>query len=273
MARGTGVTTGSPTVEREDVADGVVLLRLNRPDRLNAMTSELMQCLLAHLQALRAEMSCRVVVLTGAGRGFSAGADINASDVENLSGVGSVWDDQKLFSETVLAIRSLPQPVIAAVNGPAAGGGLALTVACDIRYGAASARFAASFVRVGLSGGDMGTSWNLARLVGTGRAHELLLTGRVIDAEEAARIGLILDVVPDGEVVNRALQTAELIIRNSPLGVQMTKEIMWSTTQIPDLRSAIDLENRTQVLLTQTDDTKEAMRAFVEKRQPQFRRT
>ncbi|MGE0384364.1 MAG: enoyl-CoA hydratase/isomerase family protein [Gammaproteobacteria bacterium] len=257
-------------VERENISPEIALLRLNRPERLNAITSDLMREFLGRLDDLAADRACRAVILTGAGRGFCAGADIKGGDP--ITGTVPIWDSQKLFSEVTLRMRSLPQPIIAAVNGPATGGGLAFTVASDIRYAAQSARFAASFVRIGLSGCDMGTSWNLTRLVGTGRAHELLLTGRIIDADEACRIGLVLEVVPDGEVVHRAVKAAELIVQNSPLGVAMTKEVMWATTEIPGFRTAVELENRTQVLMTQTADQAEAVTAFLEKRAPRFTR-
>lgn len=260
-------------IEREEPQEGVTLLRLNRPERLNAITQELMTEMLRQLDDIRTDHACRAVILTGAGRGFCAGADLKGDDPERPQGPVEIWDSQKLFSEVILRMRSLPQPIITAVNGAAVGGGLAMVLGSDIRYAAASARFSAAFVRIGLSGCDMGTSWNLARLVGTGRAHEMLLTGRIIDAQEALRIGLVLDVVPDDQVVARALESAELIIQNTPLGVSMTKEVMWSTTEIPSLRAAVDLENRTQVLMTQTSDNKEAVAAFLEKRAGEFTRS
>ena len=167
-------------------------------------------------------------------------------------------------------LRSLPQPVVAAVNGPAAGGGLALSLACDVRIAAASARFNVAFVRLGISGCDIGVSWLLPRLVGASRAWELMLTGRIIDADEADRIGLVLRVVPDGELMEHALGTARLIVANSPWGVRMTKEVMWSQLEVGSLQAGIDLENRTQVLSSHTGDMREAVAAFMEKRPPRF---
>jgi enoyl-CoA hydratase len=167
-------------------------------------------------------------------------------------------------------MRAMPQPIIAAVNGPASGGGLGVALASDVRIAAASARFNVAFIRIGLSGCDIGVSWMLPRLIGASRAFELLLTGRLIDAPEADRIGLVTRVVPDGEVVDSALETAELIVGNSPFGVRMTKEVMWSQLEIGSLQAGIDLENRTQLLTSFTADTVEAMSAFVEKRSPNF---
>jgi enoyl-CoA hydratase len=177
---------------------------------------------------------------------------------------------QQHIADLVPKLRSLRQPVISAVNGPAAGGGFALALASDVRVCSESARFNVAFVRIGLSGCDIGVSWMLPRLIGASRAFELLLTGRIIDAREAERIGLVLEVVPDGTVVDRALETARLITRNSPIGVWFTKEVMWSNLEIPSLQAGIDIENRNQILASQTEDSREAMMAFLEKRDPSF---
>jgi enoyl-CoA hydratase len=160
--------------------------------------------------------------------------------------------------------------VIAAVNGAASGGGLALALASDVRIAAASARFNVAFIRVGLSGCDIGVSWLLPRLIGASAAFELLLTGRLIDAEEARRIGLVGRVVPDGEVVDAAMGIAREIAANSPMGVWMTKEVMWSQLEIGSLQAGIDLENRTQILTSFSGDMVEAMTAFLEKRPADF---
>jgi enoyl-CoA hydratase len=170
----------------------------------------------------------------------------------------------------VTRLRALSKPVIAAVNGPATGGGLALALACDVRVAAESARFNVAFIRVGLSGCDIGVSYLLPRLVGASRAFELMLTGRMIDAAEADRIGLVSKMVPDGKVLDAALDTAELIRANSPFGVWMTKEVMWDNLEASSLQAAIDLENRTQLLSSYTGDMREALAAFLEKRPPRF---
>ena len=262
------------TVTADEVRPGVTLLTLNRPERLNAMSHELVADLHAALDRVAADPHCRVVVLTGAGRGFCAGLDLKgAGAAPGTAGLGrpqAGMAAQKHIASLIPHLRSLPQPVVAAVNGPATGGGFALVLGSDVRLAAASARFNAAFVRIGLSACDIGTSWLLPRLVGAGRAHELMLTGRLIDAEEAARIGLVLEVVPDGRVVDAALAKADQIVANSPFGVAMTKEVMWSALEIPGLQAALDLENRTQILSTFTADHREAMAAFLEKRPPAF---
>lgn len=218
---------------------------------------------------------CRVIVLTGAGRGFCAGLDLGGYGEAPTPGVGTGrvqrgFATQQHIARLIPHLRSLRQPVIAAVNGPASGGGFALVLGSDVRIAARSARFNAAFVRIGLSACDIGTSWLLPRLVGAGRAHELMLTGRLFDAEEAARIGLVLEVVPDDRLLERALEEAALIARNTPFGVFMTKEVMWSALEIPGLQAAIDLENRTQIMTSFTDDQREAMAAFLQKRDPTF---
>ena len=262
------------TILVDSPASSVRRITLNRPDKLNAMTVELVQGLHDALSDVAGDPSCRVVVLTGAGRGFCSGLDLNGyGSLEKDTGRGNVqrgFSVQQHIAGLIPRLRSLPQPVIAAVNGPAAGGGFALVLGSDIRIAAASARFNAAFVRIGLSACDIGTSWLLPRLVGAGRAHELMLTGRIIDAGEAARIGLVLEVVPDEALDDRVLQEAALILKNTPMGVHMTKEVMWSSLEIPGQQAAIDLENRTQVLVSQTRDHPEALRAFLERREPRY---
>ncbi|HEX9260648.1 MAG TPA: enoyl-CoA hydratase-related protein, partial [Acidimicrobiales bacterium] len=167
-------------------------------------------------------------------------------------------------------LRSLHQPVIAAVNGPAAGGGLALALGSDIRIAARSARFNVAFVRIGLSGCDIGTSWLLPRLVGAARAHELMLTGRIFDSEEAGRIGLVTEVVPDDTLMDAVLVKAQQIMLNTPFGVALTKEGMWSALEIPGMQAAIDLENRQQIMASASTDHREALAAFLQKRPPRY---
>ncbi len=258
----------------EQVSAGVVVVRLNRPERLNAMNYDLVRGLYDAFDGLEADRSCRVIVLTGAGRGFCAGLDLTeGASPPTTAGLGRAQAGmtvQKLIAGLVPRMRAMPQPIIAAVNGAASGGGLALALASDVRIASESARFNVAFIRVGLSGCDIGVSWMLPRLIGASRAFELLLTGRLIDAAEADRIGLVTRVVPDADVVDAALETAALIVGNSPFGVRMTKEVMWSQLEIGSLQAGIDLENRTQVLSSFTGDLTEAMAAFAEKRPARF---
>ena len=262
------------TVQVDRPAEGITLLTLSRPQRLNAMNAELIGDLFHALDAVADDRTCRVVVLTGAGRGFCAGLDLagygTAPGAAGLEPPEATFAIQTHIASIVPRLRALHQPVIAAVNGPASGGGLALALASDIRIASASARFNVAFVRLGISGCDIGVSWLLPRLVGASRAWELMLTGRIIDADEADRIGLVLRTVPDDELLDAALETAALIAANSPWGIRMTKEVMWSQLEVGSLEAGIDLENRTQVLSSMTGDMQEAVRAFLEKRPPRF---
>ncbi|MCU1456388.1 MAG: putative enoyl-CoA hydratase/isomerase [Actinomycetia bacterium] len=266
------MTEPRPVLRVESVDGGIRVLTLDRPDRLNALNAELIEQLHGSLDEIAQDSSCRVVILTGAGRGFCSGLDLQSVDLAAIAAGGPARQlrSQERIASLVPKLRGLPQPVIAAVNGPAAGGGFALALACDVRVAASSARFNVAFVRIGLSGCDIGVSWLLPRLVGASRAWELMLTGRIIDAERADRIGLLSEVVPDGEVLDAALAIAREIAGNSPLGVRMTKQVMWSALEVGSLNAGIDLENRTQVLCTFDPDMDEAVHAFMERRPPEF---
>jgi enoyl-CoA hydratase len=254
--------------------DAIAQITLNRPDKLNAMTSEMVELLHESLSSVGRDREVRVVILTGAGRGFCAGLDLGGyGEAPGYEWKGSVergFAVQKHIASLIPRLRSLPQPVIAAVNGPAAGGGFALVLGSDIRIAATTARFNAAFIRIGLSACDIGTSWLLPRLIGAARAQELMLTGRLFDAEEALRIGLLVDVVPNEVLLDAALAKAEEIRLNTPLGVALTKEGMWSALEIPGLQAAIDLENRQQIMVSFSDDAREMRRAKSEGRPPHF---
>src|SRR6185437_5604309 len=215
-------------------------LTLNRPDQLNAMTAELCEQLHEQLRSIAYDRSCRAVILTGAGRGFCAGVDLRGyGAAPGNDGSDEPRDrllNQQHMSTLVLGLRELPQPVIAAVNGPAAGLGFALTLGCDIRYAAPEAVFRAVFINIGVSNCDMGTSWLLPRLIGASRAHELMLTGRRVEAEEALRIGLVADVVAQG-LLERAQRAAREIAALAPWGVRLTKQGMWTALEIPSERT------------------------------------
>ena len=254
--------------------DGVAVVTLNRPDQLNAMNADLIAGLHATFDQLRTDRSCRVVVLTGAGRAFCAGLDLKEGAAPpSVAGLGRAQAGmavQQAIATLVPKMRSLPQPIIAAVNGAATGGGLALALASDIRIASTAARFNVAFVRIGLSGCDIGVSWLVPRLIGASRAYELMLTGRMVDAAEADRFGLLTRVVEPDDLLPAALAEADLIVANSPFGIQMTKEVMWSQLEVGSLAAGIDLENRTQILTSTTADMAEAVQAFLEKRPPNF---
>ncbi len=262
-------------VARSEPRAGVVQLTLSRPEKLNALTQPMVARLHGHLRDVAGDPKCRVVVLTGAGRGFCAGLDLGgfgaAPGSEDFGPVQQTWATQRAIAGLVQELRRLPQPVIAAVNGPAAGGGLALVCASDIRIASSAAVFATSFIRVGATGCDIGTSWLLPRLVGAGRAHELMLTGRRFDAAEAERIGLVAAVAePDG-LAARVDAAAEALLQAAPLSLSLTKQGMWLALEIPSFDAVVELENRQQVLMSATGDMREGMAAYLERRPAEFR--
>ncbi|MGO8860105.1 MAG: enoyl-CoA hydratase/isomerase family protein [Acidimicrobiales bacterium] len=257
---------------------GVAVVTLNRPHHLNALTSEMLEEMYGCFEQLGRDASCRVIVVTGAGRGFCAGDDL--VDYRPPSWVPtdvgpfhSNMYQQKYVAELVPRMRALPQPVIAAVNGATAGAGYALALGADLRLASTSAFFVDAFVKIGASGAEMGLSWLLQRIVGATRAAELVLTGRRVDGQEAARIGLVLELVPDGEVIGAALTLADQIIANTPFGTWMGKATLWSNLEISSLTAAIDLEARTQVLTLGTEDGKEQLAAFRDRRVPVYKNT
>ena len=257
-------------VQIDHPADGVARLTLHRPERLNTLTRELVDDMHAALAEVDADHSCRAVILTGAGKGFCAGLDLNGfgtiPGTEDLGRPQQGMAVQQHIAEVVHHLRQIRQPVIAAINGAAAGGGLAWALACDIRYGAASAKYGTAFIRLGLSGCDMGVSWLLPRLIGASRAWELILTGRVIDSTEADRLGIVSRTVPDDDLMDTCLAVAAEIGANSPFGTWMTKEVLWSNLEIPSLAAGIDIENRNQIMTSLTEDSREAMQSFLARR-------
>jgi enoyl-CoA hydratase len=254
----------------------IALITLNRPHHLNALTSEMIDEIFATFERVGRDTGCRVVVLTGAGRGFCAGDDLvdYHSPVWIPDDIGVVQSNmlqQKHIATLVPRMRALPQPVIAAVNGAAAGAGYLLALGADLRIASESGAFVDAFVKIGASGAEMGLSWLLQRTVGATRAAELVLTGRRVDAAEAEKIGLVLDVVPDDELLDAAFALAGLLVENTPFGTWMGKATLWSNLEIGSLEAAIDLEARTQILALATADATEQMTAVREKRQPHYK--
>jgi enoyl-CoA hydratase len=235
---------------------GTTVLRFDRPAKLNPLSDATVASLHQTLDELARDAALRVLVLTGSGRAFCAGFDLSeaaAAPDEDAIGRAAAWTArQEAFAGLVSKLRALRAPVIAAVNGLANGGGLALALAAEVRYAAASARFNAAFVKVGMTGCDMGVSWLLPRCVGLSRSFEILLTGRMVDAAEAERIGLVTATVPDADLLPRALATARAIAANDAFGVWMTKRGGWANAEAPGLAQAIELENRSQILAQST---------------------
>lgn len=261
------------TLLLEHPTEQICILRLNRPERLNALTREMVAAFNAMLDRIAADNSCRALIVTGVGRGFCSGQDVMAADERNRTNPSGVvermfWQEQ--FSGMGQRIRAMPQVVIAAVNGPAVGAGMAIALAADVRIAARSARFLNAAVRLGLTAGESGMSYHLPRLIGAARAFEIMITGRPVEAEEAERIGLCARLVEDGQVVEEAVKFAGTVLANSPFGVTHTKRVIWENLDAPSYAAALELENRAQILATLTEDYKEATAAFSEKRPPRF---
>jgi enoyl-CoA hydratase len=252
----------------EDRADGVRIARLDRPERLNALTPDMVSALTA---AMAVEPGQRAVLITGTGRAFCAGVDIAGAD-ERQRG-RSASDSilmQERFADMVLAVARTSVPVVAAVNGPAAGAGLAIALAADIRVAARTARFIIGAPSIGLSAGECGISYFLPRIVGLGRAAEMMITNRHMSADEAQSIGLVTGLVDDADLPARADEILAQIVALSPFGQKMTKQVYRTVIDAPSLEAALQIENRTQILANATEDAAEARAAFMQKRRPQF---
>ncbi|HZQ30136.1 MAG TPA: enoyl-CoA hydratase/isomerase family protein [Mycobacterium sp.] len=235
---------------------GVVVLALNRPKQLNAINSAMLSELTAALGSLARDTSAHAVVLTGTGRGFCSGIDMR-----NFGPSVSASDpaiDRLHFEEAMAAlpqaISDLPQPVIAAVNGPCVGGGFAMCLACDVRICSTAASFGNAAILLGLSGAEMGMSYYLPRIVGLSVAADWMLTGRTVTAEEADRRGLVSELVSPDRLMDRALELAGAVAELAPLGVQLTKRALQVNTDAAGLRAALELENRNQVLSHATEE-------------------
>jgi 2-(1,2-epoxy-1,2-dihydrophenyl)acetyl-CoA isomerase len=253
----------------ETVSDGVATLTLNRPDRLNALSTPIMDGLLEALPRLAQDSSIGAIVVTGAGRAFCAGGDVKSM------AEGSV---QRTVEDAIVNLRSrmevsrllheIPKPTIAMVNGPAAGAGLSIALACDLRVAGQSARFVTAFANVGFSG-DFGGSYFLSKLVGTGKARELYYTAEPLNAETALALGIANKVVADDNLASATMELAQKLARGPRIALGWMKQY-FNAAESATLGELLDLEARGQVETGRTEDHKEAARAFVEKRKPVF---
>jgi enoyl-CoA hydratase len=261
------------TIDRSDPV--VPVVTLDRPDRRNALSMDLVSDGIAAFKELHRDRDARAIVLTGAGGGFCAGADLKgggspAPDAEGRGPVGSVYRSQEHIVDFMMAVHECDKPVVAAVHGAAVGGGLALALASDLRVADTTAYFGSVFINVGLTSCDIGTSYFLPRLVGSGHAMDMMLTGRHVGAEEADKIGLLNRLVPEGTHVEAALDYARQLAKQNEYGLWLTKRGLWANIDAPSIRHAVELENRQQVLGTFTGNMTEAMRAFGERRDPNW---
>ena len=261
-------------VSVESVSQHVRVVTLDNPARLNSLSFALVSDLYDALAEVGADNRCRVVILTGAGRAFCSGLELEHAGMppgtEDMGRHRMGMRAMEYMGGIVPALRSLPQPVIAAIKGPAYGGGMCLSLGADIRLAGESAMFCGAGISNGLAGTELGVSWLLPRAVGTSHAAEILLTGKKVGAEEALRIGMVSQVVPDDELLGHAVTMAEGMCAFSPFGLALTKDTMWAAMEVGSLRAAVDLENRTQLLAGHTGNLNEATAAFKQKRPPVY---
>jgi enoyl-CoA hydratase len=261
-------------VRIDTVRPHVRVITLDNPSRLNSMSFALVGDLYAALDEVGADNDCRVVILTGAGRGFCSGLELEHAGLppgtDDLGRHRLGMRAMEFMGGIVPALRALPQPVIAAINGPAYGGGMCLTLGADIRMASESAVFCGAGISNGLSGTELGVSWLLPKVVGLSHSSEILLTGKRVGAEEALRIGLVSQVLADGAVVDAAIEMAEGMCAFSPFGLALTKDSLWAALEVSGLQAAVAMENRTQLLAGHTGNLAEATAAFREKRPPVY---
>src|SRR5438034_2242272 len=255
--------------------EGVDWVTLNRPDSLNALDPSLIDALNTYFEGLQRNRSTRVVVLKGAGSAFCAGLDLKHAmkrrdGQQEPPGVTESLDSQRRIADIVMLMRRCPQPTIALVQGAAAGGGFALALAADIRIASKNARMNCAFIKLGLGGCDIGTSYFLPRFVGVSGASELIRTGRFINAERALAVGLVSEVVEEGQLDAAAAPYVDAMMTASPVGLRLSKECLNMSVDAGSLEAVIAMEDRNQVLCSRSEDFNEGIRAFLEKRKPVY---
>jgi enoyl-CoA hydratase len=261
-------------VEKRGRVDWVTF---NRPDNLNALSRDFVAELNHYFDSLLEDYDTRVVVLKGAGRAFCAGLDMKDpnrtadQETEFNNGVTNKgMISQRRFSGIVMRMRRCPQPIIGLIHGFAAGGGFSIALGCDVRIAAEGTKMNCAFIKIGLSGCEMGASYHLPRLIGTSNAAELLMTGRFIDADRALRTGLVSDVVPMDQLEATGQALVDDMMVTAPLGLRLTKEAFWANVDAQNLETAIALEDRNQILTSANGDVAEGVASFLEKRVPNY---
>ena len=253
--------------------DGAVeTVTLNRPDKFNAMDEALIFALQDYFRALHDRLDVRVVNLKGAGKHFCAGLDLGGwSKPEDAGAIHHTWRTQRSIATVMQLMRACPQPIIALAQGAACGGGLSLLLSSDIRFCTPDFRMNAAYIKIGLGGCDMGSSYFLPRLVGSSLASEMILTGRFIHAERALSSGFVSGVVEPEALDAAAQEIVGDMLLTAPMGLRLSKDALNRNIDAPGFEAALAIEDRQQVLLAQTADATEAQRAFLEKRPPEFR--
>jgi len=253
------------------ISDHIATITLNQPEKLNALNTLMRQEFLDAMLLSDSDADVRVIVITGAGRGFCSGGDLKAMNQAKSKGSRNAFNEKvtPVRDKVVLAMRNATKPVIAAVNGPAAGAGMNIALACDIRIASKTARFGQTFSRRGLHP-DWGGTYFLPRIVGMAKACELIWSGRMIDSDEALALGIVSELTEPDELMSRTLAMAKSFADGPPIAIQLAKRAMYKGENT-DLREALEFETFAQNLAQGTEDAKEGIRAFVEKREPAFK--
>lgn len=250
----------------------VEVVTLNRADKLNAMDESMIAALQDYFRGLQDRLAIRVVILRGAGRAFCAGLDLTAWERDRALGdVQRSWKTQRSIATVMQLMRQCPQPIIGLGHGAACGGGFSLLLSSDVRFGTPDLRMNAAYIKIGLGGCDMGSSYFLPRLVGASIASEFLLTGNFMDADRALQCNLISAVVDKDELLAKAFALADDMLATAPMGLRLTKDALNRNIDAPGFDAALAIEDRQQVMLAQTEDSGEAVRAFLEKRAPDYK--
>lgn len=274
------------TIKFELQKNGIGFLTFNRAEKANAISFQMVEELHSLFDMLMINLDCRVLIMKAEGKIFNAGQDLKDATVlkskkkpENLKNyyflevpeiIKGIMYYQWRIAEIIVKMRKISQPIIAIIQGPAIGAGFSITMATDIRIASKEAKFNAGYINIGLTGSDMGSSYFLPRLVGMSRATELLYTGRFFNADEALDIGFILKIVEKDKLLESAMELAEVLLSKSPLGLRLTKQAINLSLDSPSLETIIQLENRGQVLCSNSKDVMEAFNAYMEKRKPKF---
>lgn len=250
----------------------VEILSLNRPDKLNTMNEDMIFALQDYFRELQNRHDVRVVLFRAEGRAFCAGLDIGAWKNDGSRGqVQHVWRTQRHIATVMQLMRQCPQPIIALAQGAACGGGFSLLLASDVRYGTPDLKMNAAYIKIGLGGCDMGSSYFLPRLVGSSLASELILTGRFLHADRAEKAGLVSEVVEPGQLLSTGLALAEEMLDTAPMGLRLSKDALNRNIDAQSFEAALAIEDRQQVMLSMTEDSREAARAFFAKRKPDYK--
>ena len=268
--------TMSDFITVENPRKGITVIKMNRPERMNAMAFDVMVPLKEALEAVSFDNTTRVVILTGVGKGFCSGADLKdpgyLSIFDGLTMPGIARRAMKVLDDVMHAVQTMHQPVISAINGPAIGGGFCLSMITDIRIAAQSAVFRAAGINNGLTSAELGLSYTLPRAIGSTRAFEIMLTGRDVGSDEAERIGIVSRVVADEQLMDTCFAMAEQIIQHSQLGVELSKQMLWSSLSASSLQTHMNHEGHAQLYMRMTTKNfEEAIRARKENRKPDFK--